>query len=143
MASLSPYLQFQGNCEEAFNFYKSAFGKDFQMISRYGDMPPGEKDNPGMKADPNKIMHVALQLTDESWLMGSDWPEGIGPLTIGQNVQISVDTASKDEADKLFGKLSAGGNVHMPLADTFWGSYFGMFVDKFGVNWMVSYNEKR
>lgn len=140
MAALNPYLNFSGNCEEAFNFYKSAFGGDFAMVMRYKDVPPGqlsEKNN-----TPDWIMHIALPINQHDVLMGSDTPPNYGKATPGQNFSISISADSKEEADKLHKALSEGGQTIMPMGDAFWGSYFGMLVDKFGVNWMVSYDQR-
>ena len=141
MATVNIYLTFNGNCEEAFQFYKSVFGGEFSYIGRFKDMPPGEggKFSPG---DENRIMHVSLPISKETILMGSDTGgEWASRFLQGNNFTISVTTSSKDEADKLFGGLSAGGNVTMPMAKTFWAAYFGMLIDKFGINWMVSLEE--
>ncbi len=142
MAIVNVYLTFNGNCEEAFDFYKSVFGGEFPYIGRFGDMPPTEGNQ--MPAEhASRIMHVSLPISKETMLMGSDTGgEWASSYTQGNNFSISINAASKEEADKLFAGLSAGGQVTMPQADTFWGDYFGMFTDKFGVAWMVSYNEK-
>jgi PhnB protein len=140
MPKANIYLNFDGNAEEAFNFYKSVFGGEFAMLQRFGETPDGDKLPDEAK---NKIMHVALPLASESVLMGSDIMEGMGePFQVGTNFSISLSTDSKEEADHLFAGLSAGGKVDMPVQDTFWGAYFGMLTDPFGVQWMVSYDEK-
>jgi len=141
MTTINAYLNFNGNCEEAFNFYKSVFGGEFSYIGRFNEMPPQE----GVPALPeemgNKIMHIGLPISKETALMGSDTGGEWAPnFKQGNNFSISINTDSKENADRLFNGLSAGGNVTMPLADTFWGDYFGMFEDRFGINWMVSYN---
>jgi len=143
MAIVNIYLTFKGNCEEAFNFYKSVFGGEFPYIGRFKDMPPGE----GGKVTPDdaeKIMHVSLPISKETSLMGSDtggeWASGYKQ---GNNFAISVTAGSKDEAEKLFKGLSAGGNVTMPLSKTFWSESFGMLTDKFGISWMVSLDEAK
>jgi PhnB protein len=135
MPSLNPYLNFNGNTEEAFNFYKSVFGGDFTMVSRFKEIPAEFK---GPDHEDNKIMHIALPIGGGNVLMGSDVPESMGKVITGNNVQISIHPDSKEEADKLFKGLSAGGNVIMPMADAFWGSYFGMFSDRYGINWMIN-----
>src|SRR5688572_5340888 len=141
MPSLNPYLNFNGNTEEAFNFYKSAFGGEFVTMQRFKDTPEAEKMPEG---DRNKIMHAALPIGKGNMLMGTDTLESMGQkLNVGNNFYISIDTDSEDEANKLFNSLSGGGKVELPMQKTFWGSYFGMFQDKFGVQWMISYNEKR
>jgi PhnB protein len=137
MAALNPYLNFDGKTEEAFTFYKSVFGGDFAMIMRYKDAP-AEFRGPDHEA--NKIMHISYPIGKNNILMGSDAPEHMGPVKNGNNMHISITADSKAEADKLFNGLSAGGNVIMPIGDAFWGSYFGMFIDKFGVSWMVSFD---
>lgn len=142
MAQINPYLTFDGNCEEAFNFYKSVFGGEFPYIGRFNEMPPVEGRPEPSAEEGAKIMHVSLPISRETVLMGSDTSEAFGQTTvIGTNISISINTDSEEEADKLFNGLSAGGKVTMPLEKTFWGAYFGMFTDKFGINWMVNYDE--
>ncbi|MDI6045088.1 VOC family protein [Flavobacterium yafengii] len=141
MATINPYLVFNGNCEEAFLFYKSVFGGEFPYIGKFKDMPPAEGNPALSEADGNKIMHVSLPIGDGSVLMGSDSNSASGEVTFGQNISISINTKSKEEADKLFNGLSAGGTVTMPMSQTFWGAYFGMFADKFGISWMVNFDE--
>ena len=142
MAAINPYLTFNGTCEEAFNFYKSVFGGEFPYIGRFGDMPPSEeKQVPASEA--NKIMHVSLPISKETILMGSDSSDAYGHATVvGNNISISVNTDSKEEAFKIFDGLSAGGKVTMPMEKTFWGAWFGMFTDKFEINWMVNFDEE-
>ncbi len=136
---INMYLTFDGNCEEAFSFYKSIFGGEYASISRFSEIPPDPK-YPVAEADQNKIMHVSLPISQETVLMGSDTAGGFGPgLVVGNNFSISVTTESKEEADKVFQQLSDGGTVTMPMADTFWDSYFGMCMDKFNIQWMVGY----
>lgn len=138
MATINPYLTFMGNTEAAFNFYKSVFGGEFVDLTRFKDIPDGEK----MSADDQeKIMHVALPISNGNVLMGSDALESMGHSQIlGNHISISIGTDSKEEATHLFNGLSAGGEIEMPIADTFWGAYFGMFIDKFGIKWMVNYD---
>ncbi|TZF83820.1 VOC family protein [Pedobacter sp. BS3] len=142
MATTNTYLNFNGNCEEAFNFYKSVFGGEFSYIGRFGEMPEsGEYKVP--EADRNKIMHVGLPI-GTSMLMGSDYGCEWAPnFKQGNNFSISVSADSKEEADRIFNALAAGGQVTMPMNNTFWGDYFGMLTDKFGINWMMSFNEKQ
>lgn len=144
MTLVNVYLNFDGDCEAAFNFYKSVFGVEFSYIGRYKDMPPQE-GMPALSAEEgNKIMHVGLPISKETALMGSDaGGEWCGKVDKGNNFSISVNTDSKAEADRLFNGLSAGGNITMPMNKTFWGDYFGMFTDKFGINWMVSFSEQQ
>lgn len=141
MATINPYLIFNGNCEEAFLFYQSVFGGEFPYVGKFNDMP---EDATGAEAiseeDKNKIMHISLPIGKDSVLMGSDSNEASGAVAFGANVSISINTESKEEADKLFDGLSAGGNPFMPMIQTFWGAYFGMFVDKFGIHWMVNFD---
>jgi PhnB protein len=144
MTLVNVYLNFDGNCEDAFNFYKSVFGGEFSYIGKYKDMPPQE-GMPALTAEEgNKIMHVGLPISKETALMGSDaggaW---CGKVEQGNNFSISITADSKTEADRFFNGLSAGGNVTMPMNKTFWGDYFGMFTDKFGINWMVSFSEQQ
>ncbi|WP_035669968.1 VOC family protein [Flavobacterium sp. 83] len=141
MASINPYLIFNGNCEEAFLFYQSVFGGEFPYVGKFKDMPPIEGHPALSEADGNKIMHVTLPIGDGSVLMGSDSNSASGEVAFGQNVSLSINAKSKDEADKLFNGLSSGGTVTMPMNQTFWGAYFGMFVDKFGISWMVNFDE--
>lgn len=143
MATVSTYLTFNGNCEEAFNFYKSVLGGEFTYIGRFGEMPPQEGMPPMDEADRNKIMHVGLPI-GSTVLMGSDTGgDWASSFIQGNNFSVSVNAENKTEADRLFNGLSAGGQVTMPIADTFWGSYFGMFTDKFGINWMVSFETQQ
>jgi len=138
MAEISTYLTFVDNCEEAFNFYKSVFGGDFQTVMRFGDSPA---EYQGAASEKKKIMHVSLPIGEKTILLGSDTPDSMGPVNKGNNVSIAIHPNSKEEADKLFNGLSAGGQVTMPLGDTFWGAYFGMFTDKFGIHWMVNFDK--
>ena len=141
MAGINPYLTFNGNTEEVFNFYKSIFGGEFAAVMHYGDAP-GCDEMPIAETDKDKIMHIALPIGD-SVLMASDAIKTNGQeLREADNFSIAVSPDSKDEADRIFGGLANGGTVEMPLADAFWGDYFGMLRDRFGIQWMVSYNEK-
>ena len=139
MATVNIYLTFNGNCEEAFDFYKSVFNKEFHYVGRFGEMPP-QADCPPISDDmKDKIMHISLPISKETCLMGSDAGGEWSPsIKQGNNFTISVSTKDKAETDKIFNALAEGGNITMPLADTFWQSYFGMLTDKFGINWMVS-----
>ena len=144
MASINPYLNFNGNTEEAFNFYKSVFGGEFAALMRFRDFPQGEVCE-GMtigENDLDKIMHISLPIGNSDVLMATDSLESMGQkLTDGNNFSISISADSREDADKLFGGLSEGGKVEMPLADAFWGDYFGMLEDKFGIRWMISYDQ--
>ncbi len=137
MADAHLYLHFNGNCEEAFNHYISVFGGDFQQISRYGDVP---SDHPMTPEESNKIMHISLPLQKGSMLLGSDIPAAFPKAVMGNGYYISVNAASEEEAKKVYTGLTEGGRIYMPLEKTFWAPLFGMFVDKFGVQWMVSFN---
>lgn len=141
MASIQVYLSFNGNCEEAFNFYKSVFGGEFTQLNRFGDMPPQE----GMEItaeDQQKIMHVSLPISGGAELLGSDVSKQFAHGFVeGNNVALSVNANSREETEKIFHGLSESGKVTMPLADTFWGAYFGMWTDKFGIHWMVNYDD--
>ena len=140
MALINPHINFNGNAEEAFNFYKSVFGGEFAMIMRFKDMA-----SPGFvipENEANKIMHVALPI-GKNILMGNDVPEIMGKVNENENrSKISIGAESKEEADKLFNGLSAGGTIEMPIQDSHWGSYFGMFRDKYGIEWMVDFDPK-
>lgn len=141
MPVVNVYLTFNGTCMEAFNFYKSVFGGEFPYVGKFKDMP-ADAGKPVSEADADKIMHVSLPISNETMLMGSDVGGEWSPnFSVGNNFSISIGAGSKAEADKLFNGLSAGGQVTMPMNKTFWGDYFGMFTDKFGINWMVSFNE--
>ena len=141
MATINPYLNFQGNTEDAFNFYKSVFGGEFLTIQRFKDTPESDRVSENEK---NKIMHIALPIGKGNILMGTDALESMGhKLTAGNNFHISISTESDEETNKLFNSLSAGGKVSVPLAKMFWGAYFGMFTDKFGVSWMVNYDSNQ
>ncbi|MDD4860002.1 MAG: VOC family protein [Dehalococcoidales bacterium] len=139
MNKLNVYLNFAGNAEKAFEFYKSVFGGEFNSVVRFKDMPmPGVKIP---KSDENKIMHIGLPI-GKDMLMASDTIESMGQkLVQGNNVYVSVHPDSKAEADRIFKGLSAGGTIEMPIADQPWGDYYGSFTDKFGVLWMVDYGE--
>ena len=138
MATTNIYLNFDGNCEEAFTFYKSVLGGEFTYVGRYGDMPAS--DGPPMdESIKNLIMHIGLPI-GTSTLMGSDAGGEWAPTLVkGNNFSVSVTAETKEEADHIFNGLAAGGTVTMPMNDTFWGEYFGMLTDKFDINWMVSF----
>ena len=139
MITVNPYLTFNGNCQEAFNHYRKVFGGEFETIQRFSD-EPGGKHSP---ADANRILHVALPLSKGYTLMGSDRTSSMPDGTAGENISLSINTETKKDADRVFNGLAEGGKVTMPIADTFWGSYFGMVNDKFGIQWMVSFSESR
>lgn len=138
MATVNPYLNFLGNTEDAFNFYKSVFGGEFVGLQRFKDTPEADKLS---AADQDKIMHVALPIGSNTILMGTDALESMGhTLTLGNNLSLAIGAESKEEAEKIFNGLAEGGEVEMPLQDTFWGAYFGMTTDKFGIKWMVNFD---
>ena len=140
MAQINPHINFNGNAEEAFTFYKSVFGGEFAKIMRFKDMASPEF--PVAEKEANKIMHIALPIGKTS-LMANDVPEIMGRTNENENrSKIVIVAESKEEADKLYSGLSAGGNVEMPITDSPWGSYFGMFRDKYGIEWMVSFEPK-
>jgi PhnB protein len=138
MIKLNTYLNFAGNAEAAFKFYRSVFGGEFSALVRFKDMPMEGVKIP--KADENKIMHIGLPIGQDA-VMASDALESVGQKLIqGNNVYISAQPDSKEEASRIFGALSAGGEIEMPIADQPWGDYYGSFKDKFGVMWMVNYS---
>ena len=140
MAQVNPYITFNGNCEAAFNFYKSVFGGEFIDVNKFKDMPPAEGQTMSVE-DGERIMHVSFPISKETVLMGSDtFGEWASQYQKGNNFSISINTSSEEEATKLFNGLSAGGLVTMPIDKTFWGALFGMFTDKFGITWMVNYD---
>ena len=141
MTIFNPYLNFLGNTEEAFNFYKSVFGGDFLALVRFGDTSEAEKLPEENK---NKIMHIALPLNENTILMGTDCLPDMGQnLTFGNNFSICIDVDSRHEADRLFNDLSKDGNIKSSMADMDWGDYFGYFFDKFGVQWMISLDQSK
>jgi PhnB protein len=141
MIKVNPYINFDGNAAEAFDFYKSVFGGEFDMIMKMSDAPDSGKVPENER---NRVMHISLPVGDDTILMGSDILPSFGhKLTEGNNVHISLHPGSREEADRIFNALSVGGVVEMPLADQFWGDYFGNFKDKFGINWMVNYSARK
>ncbi|MFN8114651.1 MAG: VOC family protein [Bacteroidia bacterium] len=138
MASINPHINFNGNAEEAFNFYKSVFGGEFTKIMRFKDI--ASDDFQVSEQEANKIMHIALPI-GKNLLMANDVPEFMGKTNENENRSKIVITAeSKEEADKLFNGLSVGGQIEMPISDSPWGTYFGMFRDKYGIEWMVDFD---
>ena len=141
MLNVNPYLNFKGNTEEAFNFYKSVFGGEFTILMRFKDIPEAGNIPADVR---DQIMHVALPLGKNNILMGTDAPDSMGfGLIPGNNVHISLHTESRDEADNLFKGLSTGGKIQMPMADMFWGDYYGAFTDKFGIQWMITFTNPK
>ena len=138
MANINPHINFNGKAEEAFNFYRSVFGGEFKKIMRFKDL--ASDDFQVAEKEANKIMHIELPI-GKSILMANDVPEIMGRTNENENrSKIVIGAESKEEADKLFNGLSAGGIVTMPMKTTFWGSYFGMFRDKYGIEWMVNFD---
>ena len=141
MALINPHINFNGNAEEAFTFYKSVFGGEFATVIRFKYLASPEF--PVAEKEENNIMHIALPIGKSNVLMANDVPEFMGKVNENENrSKISISTESKEEADKLFNGLSAGGEIEMPIADSPWGSYFGMFRDKYGIEWMVDFDPK-
>ena len=140
MALINPHINFNGNAEEAFTFYKSVFGGEFAMIMRFKDMESPEF--PVADHEANKIMHIALPI-GQNILMANDVPESMGRTNENENrSKIAISAESREEADQLFNGLSVGGIVEMPMEDSPWGSYFGMFRDKYGIEWMIDFDQK-
>ena len=141
MATINPYLNFDGNAEEAFNFYRSVFGGEFIALQRVKETPGGDK---APANEQNRVIHVALPIGQGTVLMASDTMPSMGhKLVVGNNCHITINAESEAEAGKLFKGLSAGGTVTMPLEKAFWGAYFGMLTDRFGIQWMVSFDENQ
>lgn len=140
MAQINPHINFNGNAEEAFTFYKSVFGGEFTKIVRFKDLSSTEFQMPEKEA--HKIMQIALPI-GKNFLMANDVPEILGKVDENENrSKISISTESKEEADKLFNGLSAGGQIEMPISESPWGSYFGMFRDKYGIEWMIEFDAR-
>lgn len=141
MALINPHINFNGNAEEAFNFYRSVFGGEFAQITRFKDLSfPGYQVS---DKEADKIMHIALPVGKYTMLMGNDVPEILGRTNENENrSKIAISAETKEEADKLFNGLSAGGSIEMPIGDSPWGSYFGCFRDKYGIEWMVNFDPK-
>lgn len=141
MTKINVYVLFNGNCEAAFNFYKSAFGTEFSAFSRFGDFQSGSGPAPKPE-DADKIMHVALPV-GESVIMGSDGGSDWAKKHVqGNNFSVNVAVDSREEVNRLYSLLSADGSVDMPVQETFWGEYFGMLTDQFGIKWMVGTREQ-
>lgn len=138
MKVINPYLNFNGNTEEAFNFYKAAFGGEFTAVMRYKDTEGCEKMP---EEEQNMLMHISLPI-GSTILMGTDMPKSMEQVTFGTNSSLCVSVESREEADRIFKALSQGGKVTMPMEDMFWGDYFGSFFDKYGVQWMISFDTR-
>ena len=138
MATINPYINFNGNAEEAFNFYKSVFGGEFGSIVRFKDLESAEFPVPENEA--NKIMRITLPIGGNV-LIANDVPESLGPVNENENrSKISVTAKSREEADTIFAGLTAGGTIEMPMDESPWGAYFGMFRDTFGIEWTVEFD---
>jgi PhnB protein len=139
MKSINPWINFNGNAVEAFTFYKSVFGGEFKKIVRFKDLAGPEF--PVADKEANKVMYIALPVGKNNVLVANDVPESMGPTNENENrSKILVSVESREEADKIFNGLSAGGNVEGPIGDTPWGSYAGMFRDKYGIEWIVEFD---
>ena len=140
MATINPYINFNGNAEEAFNFYQSVFGGEFEQITRFKDIASDEF--PVSEHEANKLMRIVLSIGNNK-LVANDVPEIMGRVNENENrSKIAVTTESKEEADKIFNGLSVGGTVEMPMAESPWETYFAMFRDKFGIEWTVEFDSK-
>jgi PhnB protein len=140
MATINPHINFNGNAEEAFNFYKSVFGGEFGKIIRLKELSSPEFPVP--ESDTEKIMHISLAIRKNK-LIGNDVPSFMGQVNENENrSKISISADSREEADKLFNGLSSGGSVEVPMDDSPWGVYFGMFRDKYGIEWIVEFETK-
>ena len=138
MNVLNPYLNFNGNTEEAFNHYKSVLGGEFAMLMRFKDTP-GCENMP--EVEQNYIMHIALPV-GSNVIMGTDVPKSMPQVSFGSNMSLCLSVDSREEADRIFNGLVVGGKADMPMDDMFWGAYYGMLTDKFGVQWMLSFDPK-
>jgi len=137
MATINPYINFNGNAEEAFNFYKSVFGGEFETIVRFKDLESSEFPVPENEA--NKIMRITLPIGGNT-LIANDVPESLGPVSEKENrSKISINTESRAEADNIFAGLTVGGTIEMPMDNSPWNTYFGMFRDKYGIEWTVEF----
>lgn len=139
MPTLHPWINFNGNAEEAFTFYKSVFGGEFEKIVRFKDIATAEY--PVAEKEENKIMYIALPIGSDTMLIANDVPEVMGQVNERENrSKILVRVDSKEEADRVFAGLSAGGEVEGPMGDSPWGSYAGMFRDKYGIEWLIEFS---
>lgn len=144
MARVSTYLNFARNTEEAFNFYKSIFGGEFEGgIHRFAEVPPQEGQPPVSEEDKDLVMHVTLPILGGHMLMGTDAPESMGfTVRPGNNMYINLEPDTRTETKRIFDALAAGGKVEMPLQEMFWGDYFGSLTDQYGINWMFNCSSK-
>ncbi|MCB9371112.1 VOC family protein [Candidatus Woesearchaeota archaeon] len=142
MKTINPYLAFNGNAEEAFTFYKSVFGGEFTKIVRFKDLP-GDPNHPIAESEAHYIMYIGLPIGESNFLLANDVPSSMGVVNEKENrSKLLLNTESKEEADRIFHSLSAGGTVEFPIGDSPWGSYFGMFRDKYGIEWMIEFDSK-
>ncbi|RFS19368.1 VOC family protein [Chitinophaga silvatica] len=137
MAAVSPYIHFDGNCEAAFNFYKTVFQSEFTALSHFDEAP---EDSCVIDGPANRVMHVALPIGDGTVLLGSDSPDQEHEFKAGNNFSIVIRPFNEEEAHRLFNELSAGGRIVMSLEKTFWGALYGSFIDKFGISWMINFD---
>jgi PhnB protein len=138
MTRLNPYLYFDGNCEEAFNFYKGVFRREFSYLGRYSDVPGSDREI--FAENDDKIMHVTLPISAETMLMGSDNTESSRDHGSGNRFALYVNTDSRVEADRLFSEFCVEGQIIVSMTETFWGSYYGMVKDKFGITWKLTFD---
>lgn len=140
MPTINPYINFNGNAEEAFNFYKSVFGGEFESIVRFKDLEGAEF--PVAEKEADKIMRISLPIGNNI-LLANDVPESMGRVNENENrSKIAVSAESREEADRIFAGLSQGGTVEMPMDESPWGTYFAMFRDKFGIEWTVEFDPR-
>ncbi|HEY4196068.1 MAG TPA: VOC family protein [Mucilaginibacter sp.] len=141
MRAINPWINFNGNAEEAFSFYKSVFGGEYAKIVRFKDLASAEFPMAMAENDANKIMYIALPIGKNNVLVANDVPEFMGKVNENENrSKIFVNAESRDEADEIFNGLSAGGDVEGPIGDSPWGTYAGMFRDKYGIEWIVEFD---
>lgn len=141
MASINPYINFNGNAEEAFNFYKSVFGGEFELIVRFKDL--ASEGFPVPAAEEDKIMRIILPI-GANRLIANDVPEALGPVSENENrSKISVIADSYEEADRIFAGLTSEGSIEMSMGESPWGTYFGMFRDKYGIEWTVEFDSSK
>ena len=144
MATVSTYLNFNNQTEEAFEFYRSVFGGKFSTFQRFADVSSLPEKDKLSEEDLQGILHIALPIIGGHTLRGTEAPESMGfKLIMGNNVHISLELDTRAEADRLFVGLSAGGSIEMGMEVMFWGDYFGSFSDKYGVNWMINCSQKK
>jgi len=144
-SKVNTYLNFPGNTEEVFNFYKKVFKSEFiNGVQRFGDLPSNAEHPPVAESVKNMILHIALPIFGNHLLMGTDAPKEMGFEVIqGNNMHISIEPESREECQRIFNELSEGGKIEMPLDDMFWGAYFGSFSDRYGINWMINYHNQK